>query len=364
VVQPRCKFSDIHSEVSVWKCNVRGTQIIFSLCLGSVSYGYDFSIVTFTIGQPNFYTYMGLSADPTDANFEYSNSIIGTILGLFAAGAVFGALFAGWFCDAYGRKKLLIVAAIINIIGGALQTGSVHIGMFIAARFITGFAAGRSRRLFASERPAPLTASYSYVRFNGSAIHCRSGTTCSQRPACWPARFVIPHHQRRSLILTADAGASFLFGYTIASWVSVGSFFATHSEFQWRFPLALQILWPALMLVFVRGVPESPRWRKCIRRPTARTRMLKDPLVISNGQSEKAWTIIAKLHHDPADPSQLFAREEFYQMGEQTTRDNAIYGHITVLDMFRTPQFRKRMIAAAVVMATSQLTGNLVIYST
>jgi MFS family permease len=87
---------------------------------------------------------MGLTTDPTDAElYNYSNEIIGTILGLFAAGAFFGAIFAGWYCDAYGRKQTLIVAAVINIVGGALQAGSVHVGMFIAARFITGFAAGQ-----------------------------------------------------------------------------------------------------------------------------------------------------------------------------------------------------------------------------
>ena len=50
----------------------------------------------------------GFDDGSTDtALYEYSNGIIGTILGLFAAGAFFGAIFAGWYCDAYGRKKLL-----------------------------------------------------------------------------------------------------------------------------------------------------------------------------------------------------------------------------------------------------------------
>jgi MFS family permease len=69
--------------------------------------------------------------------------MIGALFGLFSAGAIFGALFVGWMCDAYGRKKSLMLAAVVNIVGGALQAGSVHIGMFIAARFVTGFAAGR-----------------------------------------------------------------------------------------------------------------------------------------------------------------------------------------------------------------------------
>jgi hypothetical protein len=90
---------------------------------------------------------------------------------------------------------------------------------------------------------------------------------------------------------------------------------------------------------------------------------MEDTTVISNGQPEEAWTVVARLHQDPKDPSGVFAREEFHQMSEQIARDNATYGHITIMDMFRKPQFRKRMIAAAVVMAASQLTGNLVIYS-
>lgn len=141
MVQCRCRSSKYrpHNLIAIL---TRDLQIILSLCLGSICYGFDFSIATFTIGQPTFYTSMGLTTDPTDAElYNYSNEIIGTILGLFAAGAFFGAIFAGWYCDAYGRKKLLVVAALINIVGGALQAGSVHVGMFIAARFVTGFAA-------------------------------------------------------------------------------------------------------------------------------------------------------------------------------------------------------------------------------
>ncbi len=85
---------------------------------------------------------MDLTTDPTSSRYSYSNSIIGTIFGLFSAGAIFGALFVGWVCDVYGRKKSLLIAAAINIVGGALQAGSVHVGMFIAARFVTGFAGG------------------------------------------------------------------------------------------------------------------------------------------------------------------------------------------------------------------------------
>ncbi|PVH71473.1 general substrate transporter [Cadophora sp. DSE1049] len=285
------------------------TAIVLSLCLGSICYGYDFSIATFTIGQPTFYADMGLTTDPLEAElYAYSNGIIGTILGLFAAGAFFGAIFVGWFSDAHGRKKTLIVAAIINIIGGALQAGSVHVGMFIAARCITGFAAA----MFVALVPIYISE-------------------------------VAPPAIRG--LLVGQHGASFLMGYSFASWISVGSFFAGPSTFQWRFPVALQILWPALLLIFVRGIPESPRW------------------LISNGHSEEAWDVVARLHYSPTDFSQTFAREEFHQMTSQIAADKAAYGHVTILDLFWKPQFAKRMLASGVVMATSQFTGNLVIYS-
>jgi hypothetical protein len=152
----------------------------------------------------------------------------------------------------------------------------------------------------------------------------------------------------------------------MASWISVGSFFATGSSFQWRFPCALQSLWPILLLFFIRGIPESPRWCKSMKNKNivGESKLTIDRAVLSNGQPEKAWEVIAKLHADPNDPSGEFAREEFHQMSEQIARDNTTYGNVTILDMFRKPQFRKRMIAAALVMASSQLTGNLVIYST
>ncbi|CAK7216525.1 hypothetical protein SCUCBS95973_002830 [Sporothrix curviconia] len=114
--------------------------IALALSLGSITYGYDFSIISTTVGQASWYAYFGLTADATQASlYKYRNQIIATVFGIFSAGAIFGALFVGWLCDRYGRRAVLVVAAVINIIGGALQCGSVHIGMSIAARFITGF---------------------------------------------------------------------------------------------------------------------------------------------------------------------------------------------------------------------------------
>jgi hypothetical protein len=41
-------------------------------------------------------------------------------------------------CEARGRKETIYLTSIVNIVGAALEAGSINIGMFLAARFIAG----------------------------------------------------------------------------------------------------------------------------------------------------------------------------------------------------------------------------------
>lgn len=80
-----------------------------------------------------------------------------------------------------------MIAAIINIVGGGLQTGSVHIGMFIVARFITGFSAGK----LSDVKRSPQTDILSYVCHTGAYLHCRGCSSSYTRTARWPAWYVL-----------------------------------------------------------------------------------------------------------------------------------------------------------------------------
>lgn len=44
--------------------------------------------------------------------------------------------------NSYGRRSATGLAAILMVIAGALQAGSIHIAMFLVARFICGVSAG------------------------------------------------------------------------------------------------------------------------------------------------------------------------------------------------------------------------------
>jgi MFS family permease len=111
-------------------------RIILVLTLGSLTFGYGFSVISNTLGQPGFIAKFNLNSS------SYSNTITGTINGLFCAGASFGALTVGWMCEAHGRKKTMYASSLVNILGVALEAGSVNIGMFLASRFIAGWGIG------------------------------------------------------------------------------------------------------------------------------------------------------------------------------------------------------------------------------
>lgn len=86
-------------------------------------------------GQPSFTAYFELD---TVSN---ATDLVATTNGLFQAGGVIGTLCLPWFADKYGRKWACALSASLAVISGAFMAGSVHIGMFIAFRFVAGASA-------------------------------------------------------------------------------------------------------------------------------------------------------------------------------------------------------------------------------
>lgn len=86
-------------------------------------------------------------------------------------------------------------------------------------------------------------------------------------------------------------------------------------------------------------------------------------IVLFQGRREEAWRIIAKLHGN-TEASELFAREEFYQMSRQVEADKTLYESEGLLQMLRKSSHRKRFFCAFMTMFAAQATGNMVINST
>ena len=129
----------------------------------------------------------------------------------------------------------------MSLIGGALQAGSVDIGMYIAMRFITGFGIGKFKL----------------------CLYCRSSLHAYFLGALVT---LVPLYQKRDRapkfrgLLVGMHGVLICVGYALASWVGVGFYFVNASGAQWRIPLAIQCLPPLFLAIGVLLLPESPRW--------------------------------------------------------------------------------------------------------
>lgn len=75
------------------------------------------------------------------AKYAYSSS---NIVALLNAGAFFGSLLPVFLGKWIGRKRLLSVAGLLFLIGGALQTAAKHpsLAMIYTGRVIAGFGVG------------------------------------------------------------------------------------------------------------------------------------------------------------------------------------------------------------------------------
>jgi MFS family permease len=136
-------------------------------------------------------------------------------------------------------------------------------------------------------------------------------------------------------------GINIALGYGLASYMGMAFYFAKDPVAQWRGPLGVALLFPAIMLVVTFLVPESPRF------------------LLMKGRVEEARAITYRLHATKGDADQEFARGEFYQMQKQAELDRTLEpGWIA---MFTKKGYRQRTALAMTFAFIGQSTGVLVI---
>jgi MFS family permease len=139
-----------------------------------------------------------------------------------------------------------------------------------------------------------------------------------------------------------------VFGYMLSSWLGYACYYATSANpsFAWRFPLAMQCLWPTVLLVASFWIPRSPRW------------------LLQKGHRDEAWMVLQRLRGSLADPEDLIAKEEFYQTQQQLAMDSTKLAKLGVSPwtaVMKVKSYRKRMIVGFLIQWGAEFGGPLVI---
>ncbi|KAL4864660.1 hypothetical protein BDV12DRAFT_9068 [Aspergillus spectabilis] len=272
-----------------------GRLYTFNLALfaatGSFLFGYDSGVMTDVIASKNFLAYFNTTA---------TSAIVGAINSTFSGGAAIGALQGGLTMDRFGRKFTIQMGACICLVGATLQAAAVNLGMILAGRILAGWAVGLM--------------SMSVPVYQSECAHPRN----------------------RGMIIGL-AQQMIGVGFIVSTWVGYGSLQAPDSsEFQWRFPLAFQVVPALILLVGLFFLPESPRH------------------LIEKEKYEEGLKVLRKLHYDGSNDDWI---QREYSEIKATIQAEKSVTEPGWLIMFKVPQYRTRLLHGVAVQVFTQMTG-------
>lgn len=164
----------------------------------------------------------------------------GTVVAIYEVGSASGSIACFFIGDWLGRRKTILLAGYIALVGIILQTTPFQLAQLIVARVVTGVGVG----MFTSTIPVWVS-------------------ECSRAKA------------RGKMVMLEGMFA--IGGVFLVTWIELGFYFVQNNSAGWRVPIALQAIFAIGTLCFVSFLPESPRW------------------LIAKGKDQKATSILSQL---------------------------------------------------------------------
>lgn len=263
------------------------TLVSIVAALGGLLFGFDTAVVSGAIG------FMKL-------RFDLNELEVGWAVSSLIIGCIAGAALSGMLSDRFGRKKVLIAAAALFIIGSVGSAIPATFTGYIIARMIGGIGIGITSTL------CPLyNAEIAPARYRGRLVALNQFATVTGI----------------FLVYFVNSGIA---GYADDAWnISTG----------WRWMFGVGVLPGVLFLVLLFFVPESPRW------------------LIKQGRPVEALPILLKIHGDD------LARQEVLDIKESFKQENA-----SLRQLF-TPGLRTALLVGVVLAVLQQVTGiNAIMY--
>lgn len=211
------------NKAMVWK-------VAFIAAMGGLLFGYDIMVIG---GTTAFYEqYFGIAG---------SSVLKGLAVGSAPIGCVFGSIFSMLFADRFGRKKLLIWAAVlflISAVGTAFARDFFSINAFVifnVFRLIGGAGIGLAGNV------SPMyIAEISPTSYRGRVVTTNQLTIMIGMVVAQVANLFISRHGNAAVVADSSVGWNELYGW------------------RWMFGVEAVPAFSFLLLAFI--VPRSPRW--------------------------------------------------------------------------------------------------------
>ncbi|KAF8477286.1 general substrate transporter [Kalaharituber pfeilii] len=195
-----------------------GFAISFISTTGFLLFGYDQGLMSGIIASPEFNAAIPETKD--------NSTIQGFVTAIYEIGCLAGAIFTLCAGEILGRRKSIMLGALVMIIGTVIQVcvfrGPGGLAQFVIGRIVTGIGNG----------------------MNTSSIPTYQAE-CSRS-------------KNRGLLICIEGG-TIAFGTLISYWLNFGVSY-TRSDVVWRFPIAFQCLFAIIIIFGMWFLPESPRW--------------------------------------------------------------------------------------------------------
>ncbi|KAF8872956.1 general substrate transporter [Infundibulicybe gibba] len=263
-------------------------------CIGGGLFGLDISSMSGVLSNDAYKRTFGLPGPNAQ----------GAIVAAMPAGSLVGALAVTQLADRIGRKRTIILAGIIWVIGSILQCAAVDRGMLVVGRIISGISVGLSSAvvpIYQSEITAP-------------AIRGRI-VSLQQWSITW--------------------------GILIQYFIQFGSSYINGTA-SFRIPWGLQMIPAIILSLGMTLFPESPRY------------------LFDHGREEEALEILADLHGGGDKTDELVVLE-FEEIKEQVRYEQR-EGAKSYLDLLKPGNPRRVFLGCALQM-WSQLSGmNVMMY--
>ncbi len=209
----------------------------FTAALAGLLFGLDVGVIS---GAQGF----------IEKEFKIGDQQIELIVSALLWGAVFGTLISGMISSRFGRRRTILVSAVIFVVGSICCALSPDENVLIAARFLLGIAVG----------VASFTAPLYLSEISPQAVR---GSMISMY----------------QLMITIGILMAFLSNTWLASYATFGGVTGGH----WRLMLGIIAIPAAIMFIGVLFLPESPRW------------------LFLKGFKEHAVNVFKRMHLDDAE---------------------------------------------------------------